>query len=492
MKRTILAFVMVIALLPSLSLVVAESPFPMYQMQFNLGGRIDQPRSMSVNSKNEIFVNGFQVLPVGSSEGNRPAIAKISSSGQLMWIHVDSTKSATSVSNQITSSSDDKVFFGAGNEHDLNSFFIKGLDASRKEIWKKKTSSYAYLAMYGDTLVAVVIGDNTMCYLLRKNDGSEIRSFPLGIRLSRVTPRIQKNFLYFTGDDFITGGQSIGKISLDDGKLVWKTNFPMMAFGSCSVNGDIVCIAGSVVVPANTPSGTVYITAHFLARLDPNDGSVVWQRQWFSRETVETNYENGTYSVSVSSKGSIATGGAIQRGDIHQSSRTCYVKIFSANGDSLWEKRWNYPEVELQNPSLSQVTCVAFDRTDELLVLGFSVRNSAGNPPSILHVDKYHVDGVLGVPNPMTSLPTDFSLSQNYPNPFNPNTSISFEIGRTQRVLLVVYDLLGREVSVLVHEERSAGRYEVNFNASHLPSGTYLYRLQTADRTETKKFVLLK
>jgi photosystem II stability/assembly factor-like uncharacterized protein len=100
--------------------------------------------------------------------------------------------------------------------------------------------------------------------------------------------------------------------------------------------------------------------------------------------------------------------------------------------------------------------------------------------------------------NPVSKIiPKDFSLSQNYPNPFNPTTKIRFDIpqavGRGDRsVKMRVYDLLGRELSVLVNEELNAGTYEVDFDGSDLPSGVYYYKLATGSYTQTKKMVLLK
>ena len=90
--------------------------------------------------------------------------------------------------------------------------------------------------------------------------------------------------------------------------------------------------------------------------------------------------------------------------------------------------------------------------------------------------------------------PTEFSLSQNYPNPFNPNTSIKYAISSTQFVTLKVYDLLGREVAILVNEEKPAGVYNVQFtiNSVQLSSGIYFYKLQAGGFVETKKMVLLR
>jgi len=86
----------------------------------------------------------------------------------------------------------------------------------------------------------------------------------------------------------------------------------------------------------------------------------------------------------------------------------------------------------------------------------------------------------------------NFSLSQNYPNPFNPSTKISYSVAGLSKVILKVYDIIGREIITLVNEEKPAGKYEVNFNASSLASGVYFYQIKAGDFVQTKKLILLK
>ena len=88
--------------------------------------------------------------------------------------------------------------------------------------------------------------------------------------------------------------------------------------------------------------------------------------------------------------------------------------------------------------------------------------------------------------------PTNFALSQNYPNPFNPTTKIKYSIPQNGIVTLKVYNLLGQEVAILVNQEKKSGNYTVNFDASKLASGVYIYRIQAGDFSSTKKMTLLK
>ena len=85
-----------------------------------------------------------------------------------------------------------------------------------------------------------------------------------------------------------------------------------------------------------------------------------------------------------------------------------------------------------------------------------------------------------------------YKLSQNYPNPFNPSTKISFELPMSGYTTLKVYDMLGREVAVLVDKELTSGSHSVNFNAANLASGTYIYQLNVNGTRITNKMVLLK
>ncbi|MFZ5948434.1 MAG: S8 family serine peptidase [Stygiobacter sp.] len=80
----------------------------------------------------------------------------------------------------------------------------------------------------------------------------------------------------------------------------------------------------------------------------------------------------------------------------------------------------------------------------------------------------------------------------NYPNPFNPTTKISFSIPNSSHVSLKIFDILGREIAVLANQVFSAGRYTFEFNASNLPSGTYIYHLRTDNKTITKKMLIIK
>jgi len=86
----------------------------------------------------------------------------------------------------------------------------------------------------------------------------------------------------------------------------------------------------------------------------------------------------------------------------------------------------------------------------------------------------------------------DYYLGQNYPNPFNPETKIKYKVGKSAYTSLAVYNLMGEKLFNLVSEYKTAGLYEVDFGAANLPTGIYLYRLESDSFVETKRMLLLK
>jgi hypothetical protein len=110
------------------------------------------------------------------------------------------------------------------------------------------------------------------------------------------------------------------------------------------------------------------------------------------------------------------------------------------------------------------------------------------------HINLFARKQTVVIGNVASEIPSanQFILRQNYPNPFNPSTNLSYVIGNSSFVTLKVYDVLGEEVATLVNEEKFPGTYNINFNAVHLSSGVYYYRLKAGNYTETKKMILLR
>jgi hypothetical protein len=173
-----------------------------------------------------------------------------------------------------------------------------------------------------------------------------------------------------------------------------------------------------------------------------------------------------------------------------ESGRLFKYSVYSSKDSKEWK-----PVVDDVWSEASEWTEVEFDSTRGRYVKLILKQSNQGVKASIWEFEAY---GVQTKESQISNgSPNDFVLMQNYPNPFNPSTKVRFNLpsnvnGQMSNVILKVYDILGNEVATLVNEEKPAGSYEVEFNADNLSSGVYIYRIQTADYTDTKKMILLR
>lgn len=153
---------------------------------------------------------------------------------------------------------------------------------------------------------------------------------------------------------------------------------------------------------------------------------------------------------------------------LHSLSKTFTLPLEALRGKSIFL----LPSVKLSG---------TFDEKDLAfaLVNVFTDRGESGAPG----IDKQLLSGFL---------PENVSLGQNYPNPFNPVTTIAYRVTRPGKVSLKVFDILGREVAILVNADRGEGVHTEKFDASHLSSGIYFYQLITTGVNETRKMLITK
>jgi hypothetical protein len=325
----------------------------------------------------------------------------------------------------------------------------------------------------------------------------------------------QSNNLFITG-----GGLSGGLITVmynSDGERQWVKEESGSAGHSIRVddNGGIF-VTGSFY-DVNTGTGDDMM----LLKYDIS-GNLVWQKFYDFG-----NYEYGKL-INIDSQSNIfITGRGAEPGGFFQGWLTAK---FDSSGNLLWNNRFKanqsweeYPYFALIGPE------------DEIYVTGNvgvssggttyhgleTVRyNSDGSSPWVAEVNqyagigkglalgsdlslyavgmfyfsviKYSQSNPTGVEEISSGIPENFKLEQNYPNPFNPATTISFSIPSSAFTSLKVYDTIGNEIATLVNEEETAGQYEVEFNASHLASGVYFYRIQVGAFSQVKKMILSK
>ncbi|MFC2092463.1 T9SS type A sorting domain-containing protein [Bacteroidota bacterium] len=158
--------------------------------------------------------------------------------------------------------------------------------------------------------------------------------------------------------------------------------------------------------------------------------------------------------------------------------RNYHHVVTNSNGDSL---------IELSEKNLAFSTTNYLDGVYRIFI---EVFDEAGNT-DIDSMDVQFKNGITSVVG-NNEEPVSYSLKQNFPNPFNPETKIEFEIPKKEFVQLIIYDVLGREVAMLMNKELKAGSYNVVWNAEKNGSGVYFYKIKAGDFTDIKRMLLVK
>lgn len=156
---------------------------------------------------------------------------------------------------------------------------------------------------------------------------------------------------------------------------------------------------------------------------------------------------------------------------------------YSSAGTELWNARFTDASV-----SNDYFPIVRIDQQNNVYVSGSSIVSSQNSYDYT--VIKYSQATGIQIIN--SEVPKEFTLAQNYPNPFNPSTKIHFSLPKADNVFLAVYDVTGKEISVIANSYLKAGVYEAEWDASSITSGLYFYRLTAGNFSETKKMILIK
>ena len=179
--------------------------------------------------------------------------------------------------------------------------------------------------------------------------------------------------------------------------------------------------------------------------------------------------------------------------------------MYSEDGGTVWSAPekftpdaprldWRYPSIVSVSPTATLDDATI---TVHIVIQGDSIPgstvNTAGQPVAV-SAQYYHfsTEILLVSADDDPVVVNEFNLEQNYPNPFNPSTQINYSLAERSNVTIKVYDVLGNEIATLVNTTQEAGAYDVNFDASKLSSGLYVYTLSAGNFTSSKKMMLLK
>lgn len=282
----------------------------------------------------------------------------------------------------------------------------------------------------------------------------------------------QDSLIYVAGG--YTGTATVNTVYLYNAKSnTWRTATPLPAIrfgGGMAISGDTLVYVGGV-------DGSLVQNTTYRGVISQADRSVI---TW----TTGTPMPTGMFRIDAHSwgnRGIILTGG---------SSGTAFTSVSNAcltysPGANVWTTLPN--KITPWTAGQSGTVSLGGGMWKIVCASGY------GGTAQINNVEMFSDTlAIVGVNPGNNTVPEEYSLSQNYPNPFNPTTKIDYNIRSNGVVTLKIYSVLGEEVATIVDGFKSAGKYTVDFNASHISSGIYFYTLRSGDFTATKKMILIK
>ncbi len=275
---------------------------------------------------------------------------------------------------------------------------------------------------------------------------------------SNTTKNLYSSFILNKDTVFISGGSGLF-IKTTNGGVNWIDN----SINTTGNNNSVYFINYNTGFLINNLLLSYPAYSKYIIYKTTNNG-ISWSNVWYDEQSFGDMSDKLLTSITFPD---MNTGVVTSRGG---------NIIISTNSGNNWY---------ITTPMKNNFNCVYFQNS----LTGWI----AGDNATIMTTINYGVE----IKNISMEIPSGFSLSQNYPNPFNPVTRICFEIpdkvkSQRSKVKLVIYDILGKEITTLVNEQLTPGTYEVTFDGSNLPSGVYFYQLRSNEFVETKKLVLLK
>jgi len=174
-----------------------------------------------------------------------------------------------------------------------------------------------------------------------------------------------------------------------------------------------------------------------------------------------------------------------------------FVDVSSNNG-STWSRVASFNGLDSASWKLQSFNITPFVSGSANMLVRFRDSSDSNTNWDGWYVDNINVTAYqvaptgIGGNNNNANLPTKYELGQNYPNPFNPVTKINFALPEDGFVKITIYDLIGRELMILLNENKTAGFYSVDFNGEGISSGFYFYKMESNSFVETKKMMLIK
>lgn len=332
-----------------------------------------------------------------------------------------------------------------------------------------------------------------------------------------------------TGNDFI-----LLKLNFN-GQLLWTSSYNGNANGDDKGYGIAVDRFQNIIITGqstNVNSGYDYATIKYNC-----DGEVLWTSIYDGCD----NQDDKPYGIVVDSIGNVYITGSSNTDSTEGSEDFLTIK-YNSNGNEIWTARYNdstgnnsdIPNCLCLHPKKSSIYVAGLSKlnsepgSQDIIVIKYSLGSGAiqqkiryngtannndaaygivvdklsnvfivGYVSNILTGNdiitaKYQNGELIGIEPVSSNVPKSYKLYQNYPNPFNPVTNIKFDVLKSSNVTIIVYDIIGREVSILLDEYLNVGTYELKCDFNNISSGVYFYEMQAGDFKETLKMVFNK
>ncbi|MEO8513767.1 MAG: SBBP repeat-containing protein [Ignavibacteria bacterium] len=542
MRKLLFIFILQIVI----SLTISAQATQEWASRYYSGAGDDYITGMAVDTTGNVFVTGYIT---GSNSNIDYATVKYNSAGVQQWVQTyNGTGNYDDLPSDIVTDISGNVYItgrSTGNGSDQDYATIKYNSAGVQQ-WVKiynGTSNYYDAATSiavdgsGNVYVTGSSYDNTTNtdYATIKYNSSGIQQWITKYNGPAGSIDVAlKITIDAAGNVYITGKSTGSGTGLDYATIKYNSSGVQQWAGRYSGAGNGEDVPSSISVDA---SGNVYVTGYTTVSGSGKDYTTIKYnsagvQQWLKTYNGPGNGDDKAVSIAVDGTGNVAvTGSSLGSGTDYD-----YATIeYNSYGIQQWLQRYNGIGNQYDIPTALRIdgfgsvyltgsTIVNFTYNDYATIkynsagaqqwiqkyAGTGNQYDLAGPLVLDAAGNVYVSGssqgigesfefatlkysqVIGIQQISTIIPQKYSLIQNYPNPFNPTTNIQFSIPESGFVKLTVFDMLGREIEILVSEELNPGTYEADFDGSKYASGVYFYKLVTRRFEETKKMLLVK
>lgn len=460
----------------------------------NRSVRVNQ---MVTDNSGNVYIAGLYDNPLPS--GYDFLILKYSNSGTLLWYRTWSylTSNSNDIASSIaldasgnvfvTGSCDNNAQFGriatlkyssSGNIQWAQTYFVTGWSGNhygRKIITDASGNCYVTGTGKSD------VNGSNQYVTLKYNSTGNLQWAQYNIANANYNSRPNDIAIDGSGNVFVTG-ESYTSLTNSEWRTIKYSSLGVFQWVK-TYNGNANLVDKAVSIDVDG-TGYIYVTGYTFNTATASDFTTIKYNTsgnslWVQNYNGTGNSTDAATDIFVDGSGnSYTTGYSAGSGSGYD-----YATVkYNANGVQQWAQRYNGPANGPDSPS-----DVFVDNTGNVYVTGNSVGiGTFVDYATVKYSQTTGIEPISGI------IPDKFNLSQNYPNPFNPTTNIEFSLPVSGNVKISVYDMLGKEVSVLANQFMQAGTYKSDFDANSLPSGTYFYRIETEGFTDTKKMMLIK